>query len=126
MQIVKGIKFLKAYASGRSHINADLNLIMQMVDELDRDCDVKLKKKFKNHSYAEKFYKQGDLREEVLKSRYKKGTFGSKLKKFWKENKEDLFKKNLNISKTKHKKDIAYMKGTLNEHDIIHCINKLD
>ena len=39
MQIVKGIKFLKAYASGRSHINADLTLIMRMVDELDRDYD---------------------------------------------------------------------------------------
>ena len=93
MQIVKGIKFLKAYASGRSHINADLTLIMRMVDELDRDCDVKLKKKFKSHPCTDKFYKQGDLREEVLKGRYKKGTFGSELKKFWKENKEDLFKK---------------------------------
>ena len=30
MQIVKGIKFLKAYASGKSHINADLDLIMTM------------------------------------------------------------------------------------------------
>jgi len=126
MQIIKGIKFLRAYASGKSHINADLNLIMEMVDELDRNCDIKLKKKFKNHPYSKKFYNQGDLRAEVLKKRYKKGTFGSELKKFWKENKEDLFKKNLNISKTKHKKDVAYMKGTLNEHDIIHCINKLD
>ena len=65
---------------------------MEMVDELDRNCDIKLKKKFKSHPYSKKFYKQGDLREEVLKSRYKKGTFGSELKKFWKENKEDLFK----------------------------------
>ena len=126
MQIIKGIKFLRAYASSKSHINADLSLIMEMVNELDRSCDIKLKKKFKKNAYAKKFYQQGDLKEEVLKSRYKKGTFGSELKKFWKENKEDLFKKNLNISKTKHKKDVAYMKGTLNEHDLIHCLNKLD
>ena len=66
---------------------------MEMVDELDRNCDIKLKKKFKNHPYSKKFYNQGDLRAEVLKKRYKKGTFGSELKKFWKENKEDLFKK---------------------------------
>mgnify|MGYP005660282813 CR=1 FL=1 len=40
MQIIKGIKFLRAYASGRSHINADLNLIMEMVDELDRNLSL--------------------------------------------------------------------------------------
>ena len=41
MQIVKGIKFLKAYASGRSYINADLNLILTMVNDLDKNCDKK-------------------------------------------------------------------------------------
>ena len=46
MQIVKGIKFLKAYASGKSYINADLNLILTMVNDLDKTCDKKLKKKF--------------------------------------------------------------------------------
>ena len=35
-------------------------------------------------------------------------------------------KKNLDISKSKHKKDIVYLKAILNEHDIIHCLNKLD
>ena len=44
MQIVKGIKFLKAYASGKSHINADLDLIMTMVNDLD-------KRRFKNNSF---------------------------------------------------------------------------
>ena len=44
MQIVKGLKFLKAYASGRSYVNADLNLILTMVNELDKNCDKKFKK----------------------------------------------------------------------------------
>ena len=61
-----------------------------------------------------------------MQKRHKKGTFGSELKKFWKENKEDLVKKNLDISKSKHKKDIVYLKAILNEHDIIHCLNRLD
>ena len=55
MQIVKGIKFLKAYASGKSHINADLNLIMTMVNELDKNCDKKLKEKFNKNKYSKTF-----------------------------------------------------------------------
>ena len=34
--------------------------------------------------------------------------------------------KNLDISKSNHKKDIVYLKAILNEHDIIHCLNRLD
>ena len=45
---------------------------MRMVDELDKTCDVKLKKKFKSHPYAEKFYKQGDLRRSFKRADIKK------------------------------------------------------
>ena len=35
-------------------------------------------------------------------------------------------KKNLDLSKPDHTKDIVYLRAILNEHDIIHCLNKLD
>ena len=126
MQIVKGLKFLKAYASGRSYVNADLNLILTMVNELDKNCDKKLKEKFNKNKYSKIFYKQEDLKTTVLKNEYKKDTLGQELKTFWKNNTDDLFQKNFNISQTKGKKNIAFMKGLLNEHDLIHCVNKLD
>ena len=126
MQIVKGLKFLKAYASGRSYVNADLNLILTMVNELDKNCDKKLKEKFNRNKYSKIFYKQEDLKTTVLKNKYKKNTLGQELKTFWKNNTDDLFQKNFNISQTKGKKNIAFMKGLLNEHDLIHCVNKLD
>ena len=120
--------FLKTYYQTikADHSKSNLNLIMEMINELDKNCDVKLKKKFKSHPYGKALYKQKDLKEIVMQKRHKKGTFGSELKKFWKENKEDLVKKNLDISKSKHKKDIVYLKAILNEHDIIHCLNRLD
>ena len=73
--MIKGIKFLKKYYSA---VNADpsksdLNLIMIMINELDRNCDVKLKKKLKSHPYGKILYQQKDLRKEVLKGRFKKG-----------------------------------------------------
>ena len=126
MQIIKGFKFIKAYASGKSHVKADLNLIMTMVNELDKNYDKKLKKKFNENPYSKLFYKQENLKDTVLRSRYKKGTLGAELKTFWKNNTDDLFQKNFDISQTKGKKNIAFMKGLLNEHDIIHCVNKLD
>ena len=126
MQIVKGIKFLKAYASGKSYINADLNLILTMVNDLDKTCDKKLKKKFNKNKYSKTFYKQEDLKTTVLKNKYKKGTLGQELKNFWENNTDDLFQKNFDISQTKGKKNITFMKGLLNEHDLIHCVNKLD
>ena len=126
MQVLKGIEFLRAYTSSKSYINTDLNLVMSMVNELDKNCDAKLKEKFNKHPYSKKFYDQVELKEEVLKGRYKKGTLGSELKSFWKNNSDDLFQKNFNISQTKGKNNITYMKGVLNEHDIIHCVNKLD
>ena len=126
MQIVKGIKFLKAYTSGESHVNADLNLIMTMVNELDKNCDKKLKEKFNKNKYSKTFYKQEDLKATVLNNKYKKGTLGQELKNFWENNTDDLFQKNFNLAQTKGKKNIAFMKGLLNEHDVIHCVNKLD
>ena len=38
----------------------------------------------------------------------------------------DLVKKNLDLSKTDRTKDMVYLRAILNEHDIIHCLNKLD
>ena len=126
--MIKGIKFLKKYYSAvnTDPSKSDLNLIMIMINELDKNCDVKLKKKLKSHPYGKILYQQKDLREEVLNRRFKKGTLGSELKKFWKENKEDLVKKNLDLSKTDRTKDMVYLRAILNEHDIIHCLNKLD
>lgn len=126
--MIKHFLFLKTYYQTikLDHSKSNLNLIMEMINELDENCDVKLKKKFKNHPYGKALYKQKNLKEIVMQKRHKKGTFGSELKNFWKENKEDLVKKNLDFSKAKHKKDIVYLKAILNEHDIIHCLNRLD
>ena len=98
--MIKGIKFLKKYYSAvnTDPSKSDLNLIMIMINELDKNCDVKLKKKLKSHPYGKILYQQKDLREEVLNRRFKKGTLGSELNKFWKDNKEDLVKKYLDLS----------------------------
>lgn len=126
--MIKHFLFLKTYYKTIQvdHSKSDLNLIMTMINELDKNCDIRLKKKLKSHPYGKTLYKQKDLKEVVMQKRYKKGTLGSELKKFWRKNNDDLFKKNLDISKTKHKKDKIYLKALLNEHDIIHCVNKLD
>ena len=118
--------FLKTYYQTikTDHSKSNLNLIMEMINELDRNCDVKLKKNLKAILMEKHSTNKKDLKEIVMQKRHKKGT--SELKKFWKENKEDLVKKNLDISKSKHKKDIVYLKAILNEHDIIHCLNRLD
>ena len=126
MQILKIYKFLTAYTLSKSYINTDLDLVMSMVNDLDKKCDAKLKKRFNKNSYSKLFYKQENLKDTVLKSRYKKGTLGAELKTFWKNNSDDLFQKNYNLSQIKGKKNIIYMQGVLNEHDIIHCVNKLD
>lgn len=126
MQVVKALKFVKNYAFSKSYISADLNIIMDMVNTLDKNCEKKLKKKFNQNPYSKLFYKQENLKDTVLKSRYKKGTLGAELKTFWKNNSDDLFQKNYNISQTKGKKNIKYIQGFINEHDLIHCVNKLD
>ena len=110
MQIVKGIKFLKAYASGKSHINADLDLIMTMVNDLDKDCDKKLKENGIKINILKLFYKQEDLKTTVLKNKYKKGTLGQELKTFWENNTDGNIKK-FDISQTKGKRNITFMKG---------------
>jgi len=126
--MIKHFLFLKKYYKTIQvdHSKSDLNLIMTRINELDKNCDIKLKKKLKNHPYGKLLYQQKDLKEEVMQKDYEKETLGSELKKFWKENNDDLFKKNLDISKTKYKKDKVYLKALLNEHDIIHCLNRLD
>lgn len=126
MQILKVYKFLRAYTSSKSYINTDLDLVMSMVSDLDKKCDEKLKKRFNKNPYSKLFYNQANLKDAVFKYRYKKGTLGSELKAFWKNNSDDLFQKNYNLSQIKGKKNITYMQGVLNEHDIIHCVNKLD
>ena len=98
MQIIKALKFVRAYTFSKSYISADLNIIMDMVNSLDNNCDKKLKKKFNQNPYSKLFYKQENLKDTVLKSRYKKGTLGAELKTFWKNNKDDLFQKNYKIS----------------------------
>ena len=52
--------FLKTYYQTikTDHSKSNLNLIMEMINELDRNCDVKLKKKFKSHPYGKALYKQ--------------------------------------------------------------------
>jgi ubiquinone biosynthesis protein Coq4 len=126
--MIKGFKFLKKYyrTIQADHSKSDLNLILTMVDELDKNCDRKILNKFKNHPYSKTFFKQKNLKEVVMEKRYKKGTLGSELKIFWKNNKDDLFHKNFNLSKTKGKKRIAFLQGVLNEHDLVHCLNRLD
>ena len=126
MQVIKALKFVRAYTFSKSYISADLNIIMDMVNSLDNNCDKKLKKKFNQNPYSKLFYKQENLKDTVLKSRYKKGTLGAELKTFWKNNKDDLFQKNYKISQTKGKKNIKYVQGFINEHDLIHCVNNLD
>jgi len=126
MQIIKAYKFLRAYTSSKSYINTDLDLVMSMVSDLDKKCDERLKKRFNKNPYSKLFYKQANLKDSVFKYRYKKGTLGSELKAFWKNNSDDLFQQNYNLSQIKGKKNITYLQGVLNQHDIIHCINKLD
>lgn len=126
MQILKALKFIKDYTFSKSYIYTDLDLVMAMVNDLDKKCDEKLKKKFNQNPYSKLFYKQANLKDTVFKYRYKKGTLGSELKLFWKNNSDDLFQKNYNLSQIKGKKNIIYMQGVLNEHDVIHCLNKLD
>ena len=46
MQILKGINFLKSYTASTSYIKTDLSLVMTMVNDLDKNCDNKLKAKF--------------------------------------------------------------------------------
>ena len=126
MQILKGLNFLKAYTTSTSYINTDLNLVMKMVNDLDKNCDQKLKTRFNKNPYAKTFYQQPDLKDVVLSNKYKKDTLGKALQIFWQTNADDLFKKNYDLSQIKGKKNIKYMKGVLNEHDVIHCVNNLD
>ena len=98
---------------------------MTMVNDLDKDCDKELKEKFNKNKYSKTFYKQEDLKTTVLKNKYKKGTLGQELKTFGKIIQMIYFKKTL-LSQTKGKRNITFMKELLNEHDLIHCVNKLD
>ena len=126
--MIKHFLFLKTYYKTikKDHSKTNLNLILTMVDELDKNCDRKIFNKFKKHPYAKTFFKQKNLKEVVMQKQYKKGTLGSELKFFWQNNQDDLFHKNFNLSKTKGKKRIAFLQGMLNEHDLIHCLNRLD
>ena len=49
--------FLKTYYQTvkADHSKSNLNLIMEMINELDKNCDVKLKKKLKFHPYGKAF-----------------------------------------------------------------------
>ena len=50
--------FLKTYYQTikADHSKSNLNLIMEMINELDKNCDVKLKKKFKKAILMEKHF----------------------------------------------------------------------
>ena len=66
--MIKHFLFLKTYYKTikKDHSKTDLNLILTMVDELDKNCDRKIFNKFKKHPYAKTFFKQKNLKEVVM------------------------------------------------------------
>ena len=74
--MIKHFLFLKTYYKTikKDHSKTNLNLILTMVDELDKNCDRKIFNKFKKHPYAKTFFKQKNLKEVVMQNQYKKGT----------------------------------------------------
>ncbi|BCV00872.1 MAG: hypothetical protein CM15mV38_0050 [uncultured marine virus] len=76
-----------------------------MINELDKNRNLKLKKKLKITRMESYFTNKKNLKEVYAKRLRKKTLWEREIKKiFGKKNNDDLFKKNLDISKTKHKK----------------------
>ncbi len=104
--------------------NPSLDALFKVIKELDSKSDKINFKEFNKYPVAKKLYADKQHLLDYVKShKFKKGTFGYDLKKFWSDQSVDLLKEYASRIKTKDAKRKRFTDLFWINHDIIHFIN---
>ena len=122
---MKYLKFLFYYLKSKNvETDPSVDVLLEIIKELDNKSDKINISKFEKHPISKKLYKEKQHLLDYIKThKFKKGTFGYDLQKFWSIQSVDLLKEY--ASKVKHKNKDRKRFGDLFwiQHDIMHFLN---
>ena len=120
----KGVKFDHA---------GNIDMVLELMGRFDKGSQKRLLKKFEKLPYAETFFKQRCLRDEVALNTYERGTLGKGLQEFWEQYPKRLHEDGIEIGTKKFgkkfnptPKEKKFWEGIYMEHDLIHFLHGLD